>query len=82
MPGINKGSDGEITLVVPPSKGSKLSRGPLPDLEGDVPMENAQKDEVDVAEAEKIQAVAGESRLIIIKFALHCCFCSSFSIQI
>lgn len=64
MPGINKDIGGEVTVVVPPSKASKLSRGRIPDAEGDVPMDIVEKDEVDEAQAEKIKAIAGESRLI------------------
>ncbi len=81
MPGINKDIGGEVTVVVPPSKTSKLSRGRIPDAEGDVPMENVEKDEVDVAQAEKIKAIAGESRPIEDPFLSNCLY-SNFSSQI
>lgn len=79
MPGINKDIGGEVTVVVPPSKASKLSRGHIPDAEGDVPMENVEKDEVDVAQAEKIKAIAGKSRPIEDTFLSHCLYSNFFS---
>lgn len=84
MPGINKDIGGEVTVVVPPSKASKLSRGRIPDAEGDIPMENVEKDEVDVAQAEKIKAIAGKSRPIegIFLNVSNYCLCSNFLLQI
>lgn len=81
MPGINKDIGGEVTVVVPPSKASKLSRGRIPDAEGDIPMENVEKDEVDVAQAEKIKAIAGKSRPFEGIF-LNVSNCSNFVLQI
>lgn len=84
MPGINKDIGGEVTVVVPPSKASKLSRGRIPDAEGDIPMENVEKDEVDVAQAEKIKAIAGKSRPFegIFLNVSNCFLCSNFVLQI
>lgn len=79
MPGINKDIGGEVTVVVPPSKASKFSRGHIPDAEGDLPMENVEKDEVDIAQAEKIKAIAGESRPIEDTFLSYCLYSNFFS---
>ena len=66
-PVVNKDGDDEMTVVVPPPKGLKLSGEPGPDDEGDVTMENAVEDEIDTAEAEKIdpkvKAMAGKALL-------------------
>ena len=67
-PGINKEGDDEMTVVVPPPKGTKLSGDPNPDEEGDIVMENAEKNEIDLSEAEKVdpkvKAITGQSRLV------------------
>ena len=45
-PGKDKDGDEEMTVVVPPSKGSKLSGEPAKDEEGDVAMNGASESEV------------------------------------
>lgn len=57
-PSINTDGDEDMTVVVPPPKGSKLSGEPVLDPTGDVPMENAETDEGDIAETEKIDTKA------------------------
>jgi 26S proteasome regulatory subunit N3 len=46
-----KDSDEEMTVVVPPSKGSKLSAPPPPDTDGDIIMDDSEKP-VDATSAE------------------------------
>lgn len=63
-PSINPDGDDDMTVVVPPPKGSKLSGEPVLDPTSDVPMENAETDEIDIAGTEKIdtkaKAITGE----------------------
>ena len=67
-PSKNTDGDDIMTVVVPPPKGSKQSGEPIPDPTGDVPMENAEADESDIAETEKIdtkaKAMTGKSKFI------------------
>jgi len=60
--GINKDGEDEMTLVVPPPKGTKLFGDPGKDAEGDVAMDNTAGTENVSQEAEvdpKVKAVAG-----------------------
>ncbi len=45
-PGKDKDGDEEMTVVVPPAQGSKLSGEPARDDEGDIAMNGASEDEV------------------------------------
>ena len=62
-PTANKDGEEEMTVVVPPSKGSKLAGEPSKDAEGDIDMANASKPEDEVSKQEpidpKIKAVTG-----------------------
>lgn len=57
-PSINTDGDEDMTVVVPPPKGSKPPGESVLDPTGDVPMENAETDEGDMAETEKIDTKA------------------------
>lgn len=59
---VNNDGDDEMTVVVPPPKGSKLSGDPEKDEEGDVAMENPEKSQTGSPEAQvdpKVKAVTG-----------------------
>ena len=62
---LGKEGDDEMTVVVPPPKGSKLSGEPGKDEEGDVAMDNAETAEAAGPNADrvdpKVKAVAGQS---------------------
>jgi 26S proteasome regulatory subunit N3 len=65
-----KDTDEEMTVVVPPSKGSKLSATPPPDTDGDVVMNDSEKPadatpvEMEVDPVEKaISGMSSPSRL-------------------
>lgn len=45
--GQDKDGDDEMTVVVPPPKGSKLNSEPSKDIEGDIAMENSERIEAD-----------------------------------
>lgn len=53
-----KEGDEEMTVVVPPSKGSKLSGPPPKDSEGDVAMDGFEDDKEEDAGAVKVDPVA------------------------
>jgi 26S proteasome regulatory subunit N3 len=53
-----KEGDEEMTVVVPPSKGSKLSAPPVKDTEGDIPMDGFEDEDGEDAGAVKIDPVA------------------------
>lgn len=53
-----KEGDEEMTVVVPPSKASKLSAPPVKDTEGDVPMDGFEDENVEDAGALKVDPVA------------------------
>lgn len=61
---LGKEGDDEMTVVVPPPKGSKLSGEPGKDEEGDVTMDNAEAAEAAGPDADrvdpKVKAVAGQ----------------------
>ena len=63
-PGLNKDGDDEMTVVVPPPKGSKLISEPSKDDEGDTAMDNTEKTDTDNSEPEKadpiVKVVAGQ----------------------
>ena len=59
--GTNKEGEDEMTVVVPPPKGSKLSGEPSKDDEGDIAMENIDKPSSVSPELDpKAKAVAGK----------------------
>lgn len=81
-PSINTDGDDSMLVVVPTPKGSKPSGEPVPNLMDDVPMENTETNESDIAETEKIdtkvKALTGELkfiRVISTKSTLDCCSC-------
>ncbi len=53
-----KETEEEMTVVVPPSKGTKLSAPPPKDTDGDVAMDAAEEAQEEDAEAAKIDPVA------------------------
>lgn len=57
-PSIIADGDNDMTVVVPPPKGSKPSGEPVLEPTGDDPMENAETDEIDMAETAKIDTKA------------------------
>jgi 26S proteasome regulatory subunit N3 len=66
--GKDKEGEEEMTVVVPPSKGTKLSGVPEPDQEGDVVMEGAEKESPQKPEEEDVdpgvKLIAGTSTLL------------------
>ena len=66
---LGKEGDDEMTVVVPPLKGSKLSGEPGKDDEGDINMDNAEAAEAAGSDADRVdprvKAVAGQSRCIL-----------------
>ena len=66
-----KEGDDEMTVVVPPSKSSKLSGNPGQDLEGDITMESTEKSEADEPESEpqtvdpKVKTISGQYSILI-----------------
>lgn len=65
---LGKEGDDEMTVVVPPPKGSKLSGDPGKDEEGDISMDNAEAAEAAGSDADRVdprvKAVAGQSYCI------------------
>lgn len=55
-----KGKDGdeEMTVVVPPSKASKLSAPPVQDTDGDIAMDGFEDEKAEGADTEKVDPVA------------------------
>ena len=61
-PGAHKEGEDEMTVVLPPPKGSKLSGDPSKDAEGDIAMGNASKPDGEEANEQidpKVKAIQG-----------------------
>lgn len=83
-PSINIDGDDDMTVVVPPPKGTKLFGEPVLDPTGDVPMEGAEVDDSEIAETEKIdtkaKALTGKFnfiRGISVELRIRCGSCCS-----